>query len=30
MVFPGLKKEDERANLIGYLHSLSDNPAPLQ
>jgi cytochrome c len=30
MAFPGLKKEDDRANLIGYLHTLSDNPAPLQ
>ena len=29
MGFAGLKKEDERANLIAYLHTLSDNPAPL-
>ena len=30
MAFPGLKKEDDRANLIGYLHTLSDSPVPLQ
>lgn len=29
MGFAGLKKNDERANLIAYLHTLSDNPAPL-
>ena len=29
MGFAGLKKEDERANLIAYLRTLSDNPAPL-
>ncbi len=29
MGFAGLKKDDERANLIAYLRSLSDNPAPL-
>ena len=29
MGFVGLKKNDERANLIAYLRTLSDNPAPL-
>ena len=29
MGFAGLKKDDERANLLAYLHSLSDNPAPM-
>lgn len=29
MGFAGVKKDDERANLLAYLHSLSDNPAPL-
>jgi cytochrome c len=29
MAYPGLKKEDERASLIAYLRSLSDNPVPL-
>lgn len=29
MGFAGIKKDDERANLLAYLHSLSDNPAPL-
>lgn len=29
MGFAGLKKNDERANLIAYLRTLSDNPAPL-
>ena len=29
MGFAGLKKEDERANLIAYLRTLSDNPAAL-
>jgi cytochrome c len=29
MGFVGLKKNDERANLIAYLHTLSDNPAAL-
>ncbi|QRM53832.1 cytochrome c family protein [Sinorhizobium sp. BG8] len=29
MGFAGLKKDDERANLIAYLRSLSDSPAPL-
>ncbi|MGB3390847.1 MAG: cytochrome c family protein [Pseudaminobacter sp.] len=29
MGFAGVKKDDERANLLAYLRSLSDNPAPL-
>lgn len=29
MTFPGLKKEEDRANLLAYLRTLSDNPAPL-
>ena len=29
MTFAGIKKAKERANLIAYLRSLSDNPAPL-
>ncbi|MBO3758522.1 cytochrome c family protein [Ciceribacter sp. L1K23] len=29
MGFAGLKKDDERANLIAYLRTLSDNPLPL-
>lgn len=29
MGFAGVKKDDERANLLAYLHSLSDNPAPM-
>jgi cytochrome c len=29
MGFAGVKKDDERANLIAYLRTLSDNPAPL-
>ncbi len=29
MSFAGLKKPEDRANLIGYLRSLSDSPAPL-
>jgi cytochrome c len=29
MGFAGVKKPDERANLIAYLRTLSDNPAPL-
>ncbi len=29
MGFAGLKKEGDRANVIAYLRSLSDNPAPL-
>ena len=29
MGFAGLKKDDERANVIAYLRSLSDSPAPL-
>ena len=29
MSFAGIKKESDRANLIAYLRSLSDNPQPL-
>jgi cytochrome c len=29
MAFAGLKKPDERANVIAYLRTLSDSPAPL-
>lgn len=29
MSFVGLKDEQDRADLIAYLHTLSDNPAPL-
>jgi cytochrome c len=29
MAFPGLKKPDERANVIAYLRTLSDDPVPL-
>lgn len=29
MGFAGLKKDDERANVIAYLRSLADNPKPL-
>ena len=29
MNFPGLKKPEDRANLIAYLRTLSDSPAPL-
>ena len=29
MVFPGIKKDEDRANVIAYLRSLSDSPAPL-
>ena len=29
MGFAGLKKDDERADLIAYLRTLADNPAPL-
>lgn len=29
MNFAGLRKENDRMNVIAYLHSLSDNPAPL-
>lgn len=28
MTFPGVKKDKERADVIAYLHSLSDNPVP--
>lgn len=30
MAFPGLKKPEERAAVIAYLRSLTDNPPPLQ
>ena len=30
MSFAGLKKATDRANVILYLRSLSDNPAPLE
>jgi cytochrome c len=29
MAFPGLKKEDERANVVAFLRTLADTPAPL-
>lgn len=29
MAFPGLKADAERANMVAYLRTLSDNPAPL-
>lgn len=29
MGFAGLKKPEDRADIIAYLHTLSDNPAPL-
>lgn len=29
MAFPGLKKDEERANVIAYLRTLSDSPLPL-
>jgi cytochrome c len=29
MIFPGAKKEEDRANVIAYLRTLSDTPAPL-
>jgi cytochrome c len=29
MGYAGLKKAEERANLIAYLRTLSDSPAPL-
>lgn len=29
MTFPGIAKEDERANVIAYLRTLSDSPVPL-
>ncbi|MGN6549419.1 MAG: c-type cytochrome [Pararhizobium sp.] len=28
MTFPGIKKDQERADVIAYLHTLSDNPVP--
>ena len=30
MSFAGLKKSNDRANVILYLRSLSDSPAPLE
>lgn len=30
MVFAGLKRDAERADVIAYLQTLSDNPAPAQ
>ncbi len=30
MSFVGLKKEKDRANVILYLRSFSDNPAPIE
>ena len=29
MGFAGIQKDGERADVIAYLNSLSDNPAPL-
>jgi cytochrome c len=29
MTFPGVPRGSERADIIAYLNSLSDNPAPL-
>jgi cytochrome c2 len=29
MAFPGLRKEDDRANVVAYLRTLADTPAPL-
>lgn len=29
MIFPGLRDENQRANLIAYLRTLSDRPLPL-
>lgn len=29
MTFPGIAKDDERANVIAYLRTLSDSPVPL-
>ena len=29
MAFPGVKKEADRANVIAYLRTLADTPAPL-
>jgi cytochrome c len=29
MVFPGIKKDEDRANVIAYLRTLADTPAPL-
>ena len=30
MAFAGLRKDSDRANVIAYLNSISDNPAPLK
>jgi len=30
MAFAGLRKDSDRANVIAYLNSLSDSPAPLK
>ena len=30
MAFAGLRKDTDRANVIAYLNSISDNPAPLK
>jgi cytochrome c len=29
MTFPGINRPSERADLMAYLNSLADNPAPL-
>jgi cytochrome c len=29
MIFPGLKKPEDRAALLAYLRTLSDSPKPL-
>ena len=29
MVFPGVKSEDDRANVVAYLSTLAAEPAPL-
>ena len=30
MAFAGLRKDTDRADVIAYLNSISDNPAPLK
>jgi len=30
MAFAGLRKDSDRANVIAYLNSINDNPAPLK
>jgi len=30
MGFPGVEDEAERVDIIAFLHTLSDNPKPLQ